>query len=74
MALVAIARKLLRIIYAIVRDDSEYKADYGLLKRNLPLRRCMRPSTTEYTTPVDILTPIKQGKSAVCDFQIIRVG
>jgi transposase len=33
MALVAIARKLLRIIYAIVRDDSEYKADYGLPKR-----------------------------------------
>ena len=35
MALVAIARKLLRIIYAIVRDDSEYKADYGLLKRKV---------------------------------------
>ena len=33
MALVAIARKLLRIIYAIVRDDSEYKAYYGLPKR-----------------------------------------
>ena len=35
MALVAIARKLLRIIYAIVRDDSEYKADYGLPKRKV---------------------------------------
>ena len=35
MALVAIARKLLRIIYAVVRDDSEYKADYGLLKRKV---------------------------------------
>jgi transposase len=31
MALVAIARKLLRIIYAVVRDGSEYIADYGLL-------------------------------------------
>lgn len=35
MALAAIARKLLRIIYAIVRDDSEYKADYVLLKRKV---------------------------------------
>jgi transposase len=30
MALVAITRKLLRIIYAIVRDNSEYKVDYEL--------------------------------------------
>ena len=35
MALVAIARKLLRIIYAIVRDSSEYRADYRLLKRKV---------------------------------------
>ncbi len=33
MALVAIARKLLRIIYAIVRDNSEYKADYELTRK-----------------------------------------
>ena len=33
MALVAIARKLLRIIYAVVRDDSEYKADYVLKRK-----------------------------------------
>ena len=33
MALIAIARKLLRIIYAIVRDDSEYKADYVLTRK-----------------------------------------
>jgi transposase len=35
MALVAIARKLLRIIYAVVRDGSEYRADYGLLTRKV---------------------------------------
>jgi hypothetical protein len=35
MALVAIARKLLRIIYAVVRDGSEYIADYGLLTRKV---------------------------------------
>jgi transposase len=35
MALVAIARKLLRIIYAVVRDNSEYRADYGLLTRKV---------------------------------------
>jgi transposase len=34
MALVAVSRKLLRIIYAIVRDNSEYKADY-VLKRKM---------------------------------------
>ncbi len=33
MALVAIARKLLRIIFAIVRDNSEYKADYVLTRK-----------------------------------------
>ena len=33
MALVAIARKLLRIIYAIVRDNSEYKVDYELTRK-----------------------------------------
>jgi hypothetical protein len=33
MALVAIARKLLRIIYAIVRDNSEYKVDYELRRK-----------------------------------------
>lgn len=33
MALVAIARKLLRIIYAIVRDNSEYKVDYDLTRK-----------------------------------------
>jgi transposase len=33
MALVAITRKLLRIIYAIVRDNSEYKADYELTRK-----------------------------------------
>jgi transposase len=33
MALIAIARKLLRIIYAIVRDNSEYKADYALTRK-----------------------------------------
>ena len=33
MALVAIARKLLRIIYAIVRDNTEYKADYELTRK-----------------------------------------
>ena len=33
MALVAIARKLLRIIYAILRDNSEYKADYELTRK-----------------------------------------
>ena len=32
MALVAVSRKLLRIIYAIVRDNSEYKMDYGLTR------------------------------------------
>ncbi|MCX5815232.1 MAG: IS110 family transposase [Proteobacteria bacterium] len=35
MALVAIARKLLRIIYAVVRDGSEYMADYGLPTRKV---------------------------------------
>jgi transposase len=33
MALVAVSRKLLRIIYAIVRDNSEYKADYELTRK-----------------------------------------
>ena len=33
MALVAITRKLLRIIYAIVRDNSEYKVDYELKRK-----------------------------------------
>jgi transposase len=33
MALVAIARKLLRIIYAVVRDNSEYGADYVLKRK-----------------------------------------
>ena len=33
MALVAVARKLLRIIYAIVRDDSEYKGQYVLKRK-----------------------------------------
>jgi transposase len=33
MALVAVSRKLLRIIFAIVRDDSEYKADYVLTRK-----------------------------------------
>ena len=33
MALVAITRKLLRIIYAIVRDNSEYKVDYELRRK-----------------------------------------
>ena len=33
MALVAIARKLLRIIYAIVRDNREYKVDYELTRK-----------------------------------------
>jgi transposase len=33
MALIAIARKLLRIIYAIVRDNSEYKVDYELTRK-----------------------------------------
>jgi len=33
MALVAIARKLLRIIFAIVRDNSEYKADYVFTRK-----------------------------------------
>jgi hypothetical protein len=42
MVLVAIARKLLRIIYAVVRDDSEYKADYGLLKRKVIKKGCVR--------------------------------
>ena len=31
MALVAVARKLLRIIFALVRDQSAYQADYGKL-------------------------------------------
>lgn len=33
MALVAVSRKLLRIIYAIVRDNSEYKVDYELTRK-----------------------------------------
>jgi len=33
MALVAIARKLLRIIFAIVRDNSEYNVDYELRRK-----------------------------------------
>jgi len=33
MALVAVSRKLLRIIYAIVRDNSEYKVDYELRRK-----------------------------------------
>jgi transposase len=33
MALVAITRKLLRIIYAIVRDNSEYEVDYALKRK-----------------------------------------
>ena len=33
VALVAIARKLLRIIFAIVRDNSEYKVDYELRRK-----------------------------------------
>ena len=33
MALIAIARKLLRIIYAIVRDNSEYMADYAMTRK-----------------------------------------
>jgi hypothetical protein len=32
-ALVVIAKKLLRIIHAIVRDDRDYVRDYGSLKR-----------------------------------------
>ena len=35
MALVAVSRKLLRIIYAIVRDESEYAVDYESLKRKV---------------------------------------
>jgi transposase len=35
MALVAVSRKLLRIIYAIVRDNSEYIANYESLKRKV---------------------------------------
>ena len=35
MALVAVSRKLLGIIYAIVRDDSEYSANYESMKRQV---------------------------------------
>jgi transposase len=35
MALVAVSRKLLRIIHAIVRDNSEYIANYESLKRKV---------------------------------------
>ena len=41
MALVAIARKLLRIIYAIVRDNSEYKVDYDLTRKVIK-KGCVR--------------------------------
>lgn len=33
MALIAVARKLLRIIFAIVRDNSEYMADYAMTRK-----------------------------------------
>jgi len=35
MALVAVSRKLLGIIYAIVRDDSEYCANFASMKRQV---------------------------------------
>ncbi len=35
MALVAVSRKLLGIIYAIVRDDSEYSVDFEFTKRQV---------------------------------------
>jgi transposase len=35
MALVAVSRKLLGIIYAIVRDDSEYSVNFEFLKRQV---------------------------------------
>ena len=34
-ALVAVSRKLLGIIYAIVRDDSEYMANFESVKRQV---------------------------------------
>lgn len=33
MALIAVARKLLRVIFAIVRDNSEYMADYAMTRK-----------------------------------------
>ena len=35
MALVAVSRKLWGIIYAIVRDDSEYLANFESIKRQV---------------------------------------
>ncbi|PIP08459.1 MAG: IS110 family transposase, partial [Syntrophobacteraceae bacterium CG23_combo_of_CG06-09_8_20_14_all_50_8] len=35
MALVAVSRKLLGIIYAIVRDDSEYSVNFDSMKRQV---------------------------------------
>jgi transposase len=35
MALVAVSRKLLGIIYAIVRDDSEYSVNFESMKRQV---------------------------------------
>jgi hypothetical protein len=35
MALVAVSRKLLRIIHAILRDDGEYIVNYGSVKRQV---------------------------------------
>jgi hypothetical protein len=34
-ALIAVSRKLLGIIYAIVRDDSEYSANFDSMKRQV---------------------------------------
>jgi hypothetical protein len=35
MALIAVSRKILRIIYAIIRDNSDYKKDYISLRRKV---------------------------------------
>ena len=35
MAIVAVSRKLLGIIYAIVRDDSEYLVSFESIKRQV---------------------------------------
>jgi len=35
MAFVAVSRKLLRIVYAIVRDDSEYSVNFDSMKRQV---------------------------------------